>query len=46
MEAIKNPKLVEIARDEAKSLLDSDNTLENYPLLKSLITEREKVHME
>ena len=46
MEAIKNPKLVEIARDEAKELLDNDPTLENYPDLASLITKRETVHME
>ena len=46
MEAIKNPKLVEIARDEARELVDNDPTLENYPLLKSLINERQKVHME
>ena len=46
MEAIKNPKLVEIARDCAKELVDSDPTLERTPLLKDIITERERVHME
>ncbi len=46
MEAIKNPKLVEIARDEARELLDNDNTLENYPDLASIIKKRENVHME
>lgn len=46
MEAIKNPKLVEIARDEAKELLDNDPILENYPDLAKLITKRETVHME
>ncbi len=46
MEAIKNPKLVEIARDEAKELLDNDPTLENYPDLAKIIKSREKAHME
>lgn len=46
MEAIKNPKLVEIARDEAKKLLDSDPRLEKYPLLDKIIKGREQVHME
>jgi ATP-dependent DNA helicase RecG len=46
MEAIKNPKLVEIARDEAKELLDNDETLENYPDLAEIIKKRSQVHME
>ncbi len=46
MEAIKNPKLVEIARDEARELLDNDGTLENYPDLAEIIKKREAVHME
>ncbi|MFA5132157.1 MAG: ATP-dependent DNA helicase RecG [Candidatus Paceibacterota bacterium] len=46
MEAIKNPKLVEIARDEARNLLDHDNTLENYPDLADIIKKRSQVHME
>lgn len=46
MEAIKNPKLVEIARNEARELLDNDNTLENYPDLAEIIKKREQVHME
>jgi RecG-like helicase len=46
MEAIRNPKLVEIARDEAKELLDNDPILENYPDLAKLITDRATVHME
>ncbi len=46
MEAIKNPKLVEIARDEAKELLDNDPTLENYPDLANIIKKRSTVHME
>jgi ATP-dependent DNA helicase RecG len=46
MEAIKNPKLVEIARSEARTLLDIDPTLSKSPLLKQVITERTTVHME
>jgi GxxExxY protein len=46
MEAIKNPKLVEIARSEARELVDNDPNLENYPDLKQLIKDRENVHME
>lgn len=46
MEAIKNPKLVEIARSEARSLIDSDPTLKNHKHLLEIIEEREKVHME
>ena len=46
MEVIKNPKLVEIARSCAKELVDSDPTLEMTPLLREIITEREKIHME
>ena len=46
MEAIKNPKLVEIARDEAKELLDNDNTLKNYKDLAEIIKKRDNVHME
>jgi len=46
MEAIKNPKLVEIARREARALIDSDQTLEQHQDLKITIEERERVHME
>ena len=46
MEAIKNPKLVEVARTEARELLDNDGTLENYPDLALIIKKRQDVHME
>lgn len=46
MEAIKNPKLVEIARTEARELLDNDGTLEKYPNLAEIIKKRDTVHME
>jgi ATP-dependent DNA helicase RecG len=46
MEAIKNPKLVEVARAEAKELIDNDPDLENYPDLAELVLKRDTVHME
>ena len=46
MEAIRNPKLVEIAREEAKVIVENDPTLENFPELSELVKERAKVHME
>ncbi len=46
MEAIKNPKLVEIAREEARNVVDADPTLVNHPELREIIEERERVHME
>jgi RecG-like helicase len=46
MEAIKNPKLVEVAKQEARSLIEADQHLRTAPLLLEIITEKEKVHME
>jgi len=47
MEAIKNIKMVEAAREEAKKLLEEDVSLETYPLLKlRLNKEAEKIHFE
>jgi ATP-dependent DNA helicase RecG len=46
MEAIKNPKLVEIAREEARKLVENDPDLTKHILLKEKITGREEVHME
>lgn len=46
MEAIKNPKLVEIAKDEARSLIERDGELKNHLELLAVILEKEKVHME
>ncbi len=46
MEAIRNPKLVEVARTEARELLDNDGTLESYPDLAEIIRKRQDVHME
>ena len=46
MEAIKNPRLVEVAREEARALIENDENLSKYPLLKVLLDEKEKIHME
>lgn len=46
MEAIKNPKLVEVARAEARELIDNDPDLENYPDLAHIVHTRDSVHME
>ena len=46
MEAIKNPKLVEVARTESRELLDNDGILEKYPDLAEIIKKRAQVHME
>jgi ATP-dependent DNA helicase RecG len=46
MEAIKNPKLVEIAQQEAQHLVEHDSTLSKHPLLLSIIKKRRDVHME
>jgi ATP-dependent DNA helicase RecG len=46
MESIKNPKLVEIARAEARKLVDGDPELKQVPLLATIIEERARVHME
>lgn len=46
MEAIKNPKLVEIARHEARTLIEQDPSLINHQTLHEIILEKEKVHME
>lgn len=37
MEAIKNIKMVEFARKEAKEIIENDETLENFPELKFII---------
>lgn len=47
MEAIKNIKMVEAAREEATRLIDKDPELVNYPLLKKKIKERvDEFHFE
>ncbi len=46
MEAIKNLKMVEFARAEAKELLLKNLELNSYALLKHLIETREEIHFE
>lgn len=48
MEAIKNIKMVEAARAEAGHLLDNDENLEKFPLIKTKLTHRKmsEIHFE
>jgi ATP-dependent DNA helicase RecG len=46
MEALKNIKMVEAARKEAKALIEKDVELKNYPLLQKYLTSQKSVHME
>lgn len=46
MEALKNIKMVEAARAEAKNLIEKDFELKNYPLLAKHLAEKQVVHME
>ncbi len=46
MEAIKNIKMVEVARAEAHQLITVDPDLINYPLLHARIEAQEKTHFE
>jgi len=46
MEALKNIKMVEAARLEARILIEKDPDLKSYPLLAHHISQRNAVHME
>ena len=46
MEAIKNLKMVEAARKEAKAMIQQDPLLDSHPLLKVEIARKEDVHFE
>jgi len=46
MEALKNIKMVEAARLEARILIEEDLSLKKYPLLVKRISEKTVVHME
>ncbi len=48
MEAIKNIKMVEAARNEAQALLEKDETLKMYPAIVKKLSERkvEEIHFE
>ncbi len=46
MEALKNLKMVEFARSEARALLEEDIELSKFPILKKHLLEKTSVHME
>jgi hypothetical protein len=46
MEALKNLKLVEAARAEAKRIVESDVLLKKYAELQKALAERGEVHFE
>lgn len=46
MEAIKNIKMVEAAREEAKKIVEDDFEINKYPALKEKVQERNKIHLE
>jgi ATP-dependent DNA helicase RecG len=46
MEALKNIKMVEAARFEARGLIEKDFDLKKYPLLTKHIAEKTAIHME
>jgi ATP-dependent DNA helicase RecG len=46
MEALRNIKMVEAARLEAKTLIEKDFELKNYPLLAKHLASKTAVHME
>lgn len=47
MEAMKNLKMVEVARDEAREIVEKDSELKNHPAIKEIIKRRAKdIHFE
>ncbi len=46
MEAIRNIKLVEAARTEARGLIEKDIMLDRSPQLKAILAERKRLHFE
>ncbi|MDQ5957673.1 MAG: ATP-dependent helicase RecG [Patescibacteria group bacterium] len=46
MEALKNIKLVELAKKYAKEIIENDPLLENYSELKNRLKELDNIHME
>jgi ATP-dependent DNA helicase RecG len=46
MEALRNLKMVEAARNEARALIETDPELQNVPLLADVVRLRESVHFE
>jgi ATP-dependent DNA helicase RecG len=46
MEALRNPKLVEVARESARAIIEEDPELMQYPLLLERIQTFNKLHLE
>lgn len=46
MEAIKNIRMVEAAREEAKAIIKTDPELKKHPLLKTKLAQRKDIHLE
>jgi len=46
MEALKNLKLVETAKEHAKQIIDNDKNLENFPELKEKVDKYNELHLE
>lgn len=46
MEALKNLKLVEVAKDAAREIIDNDPTLVNFPELKEKLDQLDDLHLE
>lgn len=46
MEALKNIKMVEAAREEAKNIIEEDIELKTFPLLKTRLNKANTIHME
>lgn len=46
MDAIRNIKMVEIARKEASLLVAEDTSLARYPIIKSRLAEQKEIHFE
>ena len=46
MEALKNIKMVEAARAEARAIVEEDLELKKYPLLKEKLAEKKDIHFE
>jgi len=46
MEAIRNIKMVEAARNEARQIVEEDLELAHYPILKKILSTKKEIHFE
>jgi ATP-dependent DNA helicase RecG len=46
MEALRNLKMVEAARTEAKTIADTDHKLQKYPALRTCMENKKEIHFE